>query len=521
MRVLLFHGYLLRGTGSNVYNAELARALARLGHEVHLLCQDREAANLPWVNAAGDWSEGSLRMREGAAGRAEPGAGSVTVYRPEIAGLLPVYVYDRYAGFEVKTYPDLSDEELERYLSLNVAAVREVAELAGGFDAALANHLVMGPVILARAGLRFAAKIHGSDLSYTVRPHPDRFVPYAREGMAAASAALVGSLHTAEDLWQTVEMPGLREKTRLSPPGLDPARFRPAADREEADAALRELVARLKGEAEREAGQAGAFGRDAGRAAAAVEWYAEAPAERVAFVGKLLVNKGVDLLLCAWPLVVAEHPRARLLLAGFGAFADTLERLWGCLGAGDPDGARAIAAAAEEDGKGRRLRLVEGFLADPPAGYTGMARAAADSIRISGRLEHGEVATVLPAASALVMPSTFPEAFGMVAAEAAACGALPISAGHSGMAEVSSRLAEALEPDLARLVSFDLEADPVRAIAERLNAWLALDPARRERASQLLRERSVELWSWGGVARSILAASAGELSDLPIPGGSS
>ena len=43
MRVLVFHGYLLHGTGSNIYNASLARALAALGHEVHLLCQDREA----------------------------------------------------------------------------------------------------------------------------------------------------------------------------------------------------------------------------------------------------------------------------------------------------------------------------------------------------------------------------------------------------------------------------------------------------------------------------------------------
>ena len=42
------------------------------------------------------------------------------------------------------------------------------------------------------------------------------------------------------------------------------------------------------------------------------------------------------------------------------------------------------------------------------------------------------------------MPSTFPEAFGMVAAEAAACGALPLSAGHSGMAEVTATLAPAL-----------------------------------------------------------------------------
>ena len=58
-----------------------------------------------------------------------------------------------------------------------------------------------------------------------------------------------------------------------------------------------------------------------------------------------------------------------------------------------------------------------------------------------GRLEHDEVAELLPRAEALVMPSTFPEAFGMVAVEAAACGALPVSAGHSGMLEVSRQLA--------------------------------------------------------------------------------
>ena len=65
--------------------------------------------------------------------------------------------------------------------------MRDVVAAAGEPDAALANHLIMGPAILARAGLRFAIKVHGSDISYTVRPHPDRFVPYAREGTDAAA----------------------------------------------------------------------------------------------------------------------------------------------------------------------------------------------------------------------------------------------------------------------------------------------------------------------------------------------
>src|SRR6187399_1886002 len=124
MKVLIFHGYMLRGTGSNIYNASLAPALARLGHEVHLLCQDRE-----------------VRIE------------GVRIHNPDIGGLLPVYVRDPYEGFELKTFPELSEAELDRYIEANVAAVREVASQVGEIDAALANHLVMGPAILARAGV--------------------------------------------------------------------------------------------------------------------------------------------------------------------------------------------------------------------------------------------------------------------------------------------------------------------------------------------------------------------------------
>ncbi|HVY97045.1 MAG TPA: glycosyltransferase, partial [Solirubrobacterales bacterium] len=203
MRVLVFHGYMLRGTGSNIYNLNLARALARQGHEVHLLCQDREV------------------RPEG-----------VHVHNPDIGGLLPVYVKDPYPGFEVKAFPELSEAELDRYLDANVAAVRAVAEEAGGIDLALANHLVMGPAILARANVApFAAKIHGSALEYTVKPHP-RFLPYAEAGMRAAAGVLVGSRHTAESLWAALpSVGGLREKTRLGPPGVDTEAFRPRVAR--------------------------------------------------------------------------------------------------------------------------------------------------------------------------------------------------------------------------------------------------------------------------------------------------
>jgi glycosyltransferase involved in cell wall biosynthesis len=446
MRVLLFHGYMLRGTGSNIYNVNLARALARLGHEVHLLCQDRE------VEIEG-----------------------VEIHNPDIGGLLPVYVKDPYEGFEVKAFPELSEAELDFYIEANVAAVRAVAESTGGFDAALANHLVMGPAILARAEVGpFAAKIHGSALEYTVKPNP-RFLPYAEEGMRAASGVLVGSGHTAHSLWAALpEVAGLREKTRLGPPGVDVEEFQPA---------VREP-------------------------------------DLVVFVGKLIVSKGVDLLIAAWPLVRAAHPEARLQIAGYGEYEDGLRRLLAALDRGDLDDAREVARLgwALEGGDEKPLSILSTFLADPPPGYLEAAEGVADSIELIGRLEHDEVAELLPRAEALVMPSTFPEAFGMVAVEAAACGALPVSAGHSGMLEVSRQLAADLPGAVGKLTSFAVEPGAVAAIADRLNGWLALPEPSRAAARQELVTTVRRLWSWEGVASGVLAASAAELGDLPLPG---
>jgi len=446
MRVLLFHGYMLRGTGSNIYNVNLARALARLGHEVHLLCQDRE------VEIDG-----------------------VEIHNPDIHGLLPVYVKDPYEGFEVKSFPELTEAELDRYIEANVTAVRAVAEAVGGIDAALANHLVMGPAILARAGIGpFAAKIHGSALEYTVKPHP-RFLPYAEEGMEASAGVLVGSGHTAESLWAALpNLPGLEEKTRLGPPGVDVEEFRPSGSRADG---------------------------------------------LVAFVGKLIVSKGVDLLIAAWPLVSAAHPQARLQIVGYGEYEDGLRRLLAALERGDLDDAREVARRgwALEGGEEKPLEILAAFLADPPAGYLEAAAAGAGSIELLGRLEHDEVAELLPRAEALVMPSTFPEAFGMVAVEAAACGTLPVSAGHSGMLEVSRQLAQSLPAEVGRLTSFAVEPGAVAAIADRLDGWLRLPEAEREQARQALVGTVGRLWSWEGVARGVLAAAAGELEDLPRP----
>ena len=108
-----------------------------------------------------------------------------------------------------------------------------------------------------------------------------------------------------------------------------------------------------------------------------------------------------------------------------------------------------------------------------------------DRIAWAGRLDHSELPDVLPAAEAMAVPSTFPEAFGMVAAEAAACGALPVVAAHSGLAEVARTLGAAA-PEAARgWLTFEVGPGAVRELAADLSAWLEapddLRAATRER----------------------------------------
>ena len=88
--------------------------------------------------------------------------------------------------------------------------------------------------------------------------------------------------------------------------------------------------------------------------------------------------------------------------------------------------------------------------------YRAELEALADQERVlfTGPLEHRHLVHLLALADACVVPSIFPEAFGMVAAEAAAAGCPPLVARHSGLAEVAEGLEDEYPHDLRHLASF-------------------------------------------------------------------
>jgi glycosyltransferase involved in cell wall biosynthesis len=413
VRILLWHGYLLAGTGSNTYTRALAREWTRAGHEVVVFSQDPH----PELHDLG---------------------GAATV-RPDVGGLLPVFVLDRYDGYEVKLLQDASREELERWVEANAAALREHLPA----DVVFANHVLLGGPVAAAAGTPYAVKAHGSELEYSMRGRPD-LAEWGRQALAGARATFVGSAHIREVLEDVV---GHVHDVHEVPPGVDIDEWRPRP-RAEALAGLLEEALRdppNPGNAEERL-------PDAGNAERLAEFLA-GDGPTVVYFGKLLYNKGVHVLLEALRSV-----DARAVIVGFGDYRAELEALAG-----------------------------------PRTLFT-------------GPLEHRHLVHLLALADATVVPSIFPEAFGMVAAEAAAAGSPPLVARHSGLAEVAEGLEAAYAPEHRDLASF--ATGDAAELAAKLNRLLALPPAEQQALSEAARRAVVERWSWAGVARRLLAPFA-------------
>src|SRR3954453_703331 len=174
MKILLWHGYLLGGTGSNVYSRALAREWTRAGHDVTVVCKERhpELYDL----------------------------GGAPVVRPELPGrLLPVFVLDRYEGLEARLLQDFTGEQSAADVEAHGAALRSL----GPADLVFTNHVLMGAPVGAASGMPFRVKAHGSELEYSMRGR-SALGAWARESLAAAEATYVGSGHIREVLEDVV-----------------------------------------------------------------------------------------------------------------------------------------------------------------------------------------------------------------------------------------------------------------------------------------------------------------------------
>jgi glycosyltransferase involved in cell wall biosynthesis len=454
MRILLWHGYLLSGSGSNVYTANLARSWRAQGHDVLLLCQHSDVTDHPFIDDVLTFSPDNSRI-EGTTLQDEAPAGRCLLARPDIGGLLPVYVYDDYAGFVVKRFVDLTNDELVDYTERNIAAMVTAIETHRP-DAIVTGHEVMGPKIAleacSRTGSRYIAKLHGSGLEFAVKQQ-ERYLRFASEGLGGASVVVGGSEYMLREAASVI---GDFGESAVVNPGVDVQLFNPVS-REE-----KETLS-------------------------------------VGYVGKLMALKGVHNLIAA--IGLTRRRAMSLTIVGYGGFEQGLHALATALHDGDVGSALALAQRGES---GPLTELVEFLSRDASEAY--LERTREVEVTFTGRLEHVPLAKFLPTLDVLVVPSVVPEAFGMVAAEAAACGVLPIVPNHSGIAEAGRAVEEAI--DAPGLLTFDA-TDPVRGIAAAIDRVLDVPFEERRRMGWQAVELARERWAWDRVGDRLVALATG------------
>jgi glycosyltransferase involved in cell wall biosynthesis len=409
VRIVLWHGYLLGGTGSNVYTRQLAREWSRAGHDVTLLSQEPHPERYD--------------------------IGNVVPGRPDVAGFLPVFVLDRYEGYDVRLVHESSRGDLETWVAANAAAVREHLPA----DLVFTNHVLLGGPVGAASDAQFAVKAHGSELEYSMRGRPE-LAAWGAEALAQARATFVGSAHIREVL---EDVCGHVDRVHEVPPGVDIDDWRPRP--------RAEALAGLLEEARRDPPNPGSANErlpDEGNAERLAA-FLEGERPTVVYFGKLLYNKGVHVLLEA-----LRDVDARAVIVGFGDYRETLEA------------------------------------------------AAGPGTLFTGPLEHRHLVHLLALADATIVPSIFPEAFGMVAAEAAAAGSPPLVARHSGLAEIAEGLEQEYPPHLRHLASF--ETGNAAELSAKLSELLALPEPDRAAVREAARNATVGRWSWAGVARRLL-----------------
>lgn len=567
--LVIWHGYLLGATGSNIYTHHLVESWVRAGHDVVLACQEPNPERHPSIQEAAwlehDRATGEVRVRERRAIRERAaGHGRCLMVVPDLHALLPVYVLDRYEGFEVVRVPGLDAPRLAGYLADHAAALRWVLD-QGPVDGLLVNHASPLPAALApvldEAGVPFAVKVHGSELEYAL-VEDDRLVQPAADALSRASCVLVGSAHIEQRTRQLLGDAAVDGRVATVPPGVDLLRFQPIGRDDDArEAARARLVEQLRRRASEQPGGRGSDVRartrqlvaevdgdveqarrlvpglralqstyeerlvepDAPAAAQAIDLEARA---LLVYVGKLIPQKGVQLLLAALPQVLARHPDAQLVVAGFGPLRDGLEAMLVAMARRDIPALEALAdGMGELSGEGGaglphlRAYLDELRASERLADWLDLAARHRVDERVTwlGLVDHGVLAHLWPLAEASVVPSVLAEAFGMVAAEAAACGCVPVVSDHSGLADAAS----VIELDGVAPIRFatgtpggtDGLAGAVDALADVLVARLDLTEPERARQAAAARSNVARAWSWDELARHVA-----ELMCVPRPG---
>jgi glycosyltransferase involved in cell wall biosynthesis len=534
MHLVIVHGYLLSGTGSNIYTANVAKTWKSLGHAVTVVCQDRKAGTLDFVE---ECFIGTDNIPTNA-----PRPGSIRAVIPDIDDLLLVYVYNPYDGFTVKAMGDASVcaiAEIDNHIEKTAAGLRKV--LAQGVDRVLTNHTILSPVIAKRAcegtQVPYDVKIHGSSIYFSLKQRSE-LIKYAVEGLTRCEKIIAGTAYISRLLNETFaeysDEIDLRRKCVIIPPGMDPDVFqlvdsvaknqqrfldkikmfmaRKPQGRQAAKVALPSNPTQVEDLHGSLGVLAGTYDQWAVDSDLLERWPSIVEGEPVIIsFGTYLNTKGIGELVAAFPAILQQVPKARLLLIGYGPYREHMEGMLSSFESGNVESFIAFCQAGNFlDSSSDQLRTI----------FRKLSPEECQRITVTGITEHSQLSEILPVASVSIVATKCAEAFGMVMVESMSSGVLPLGNYHSGLADVLD-VVKGADPSLEAMMHMDpksggkfefadgshiVEELPKRVIKalEYLYPNGYEDQSRRRQVSEKLRSIAVENFSWTKICKALL-----------------
>jgi glycosyltransferase involved in cell wall biosynthesis len=503
--------------------------LAGLDETVHLLSADPCPERYAFVRRAilHDGQDRSVLFERP---RLHPGVVSHTITQT----IYPLtYRREEMQEAQAKSLLEFSAPELDAYVERNSRLLARIT-MEENLHLLHVNHAVMLPYIARQAqretGVPFVTTIHGSCLEYIVRRDP-RFLRFALEGLRGCSAIIVLNPDGARRVLALDS--GLASRLIEIPGGVDTEAFEPVCHAGRARE-VRELFALLATDADGcpvpqgDLGTEELLGGDPTPAEvaawmdrtqrsfdpmhwgpgltdrlAAIGWDSE---PIVAFVGKLMVDKGVHVLLAAAPLILQEFPTARFLIIGGGPFRAGLVLLATALERNRTVPLAALQAAMTVLEPGNvGLDHITGFLNEAAGSCAYPGHLLRGRVVFAGPVSQGLLCRLLPLAHVNVIPSLVPEALPLVFLEALASGVVPVCAEAGGLADMAGRLAARL-PELDGYLTVRPEpatmatdfARQVRFLLRRMG-----HPQAAETVRTRCRAFVEEEYSWHNVARRL------------------
>ena len=497
MRIGLYHGYELSGSGSNEYTRYLAQALAAAGHEVHVLCRENAPGDIPQVAQALAWHPDGHSDQLCARETAAPG---YTLHQLPHGAIRPVYLTDKQREGDVKAFIDLDDGELAAYHRREEALLRAILGSCR-LDVLQANHLVYQPIAALGpcrdTGTPLVIYPHGSAIEYTVR-RDARYLRLAEKAVAECTGIIFGNREVRDRVLGLY--PDLRErilaKLRIVGVGVDTALFRPVAHRNR-ETAVEALIATRGGGGKEPRQSVELCERLASGDLQATRDYWDAydhaspdddlnahlrriPWDRhiLLFVGALTAGKGLQSLITALPAVRRAVPDTHLVIVGAGAYREVLEALVFAIAGEDRELLSKLCARGldlDRNEQSGPWSDVEAYLARPD-GLTSLledGRELDRHVHFLGRLDHDRLRYLFPCADLAVFPSVVPEAFPLVLMESLANGVLPVVSDFSGFADGVAELAPWLGEDITERMKIPMDdAIRIESLADNLAGLL-------------------------------------------------